>query len=109
MSIGLFRYNGDINDRDSELTLSENISSQKFYEKYWEKAIHDLGIKYIQEGAEFDRSKLDDVLVELDLLRNWAIQNLNGTDLEYMEGRLENLQKVIPDAFISDDTILYIF
>ncbi len=45
MPIGLFRYNGDINDRNSELTLSENISTQDFYEEHWETAIHELGIK----------------------------------------------------------------
>lgn len=109
MSVGLFRYNGNIYNRNSELTLSENISTQEFYEKYWEKAINELGIKFIQDGAEFNKSKLNDVLVELDLLRNWATKNLTGTELEYMKERIENLQRVIPNAFIDDDTILYIF
>lgn len=109
MSIGLFRYNGDINDRNSELTLSENISTEDFYEKYWEKAIKELGIKFIQDGAQFNRSKLDEVLKELESLRKWAIVNLSGVDLEYMKGRIEHLQQVIPNAFNNEDTVLYIF
>lgn len=109
MSVGLFRYNGDINDRYSKPTLSENISTEEFYQRYWQKAINELGIKIIQDGSEFNKSKLSEVLVELDLLRNWAINNLAGTELEYMKERIENLQKVIPNAFIDYNTILYIF
>ena len=108
MSVGLFRYNGDIYDDDSEVTLSVNISTEAFYLKYWERARKELGIKYIQEGAEFNKSKLKDILKELDLLRNWAIKNLSGKELEYMKGRIENLQDVIPNAFIDEETILYI-
>lgn len=109
MSIGLFRYNGDINDRDSELTLSENISTQDFYEEYWETAIYELGIELIQDGSEIHYSQLETALVELASLREWSIQNLSGNELEYMKGRIENLQKVLPGAFIDENTVLYIF
>ncbi|MBT2284933.1 hypothetical protein MKY87_15355 [Paenibacillus sp. FSL R7-0198] len=109
MSIGLFRYNGDINDRNSELTLSENISTQDFYEEHWEKAIHELGITIIQDGSEINYSQLEAAIVELALLKEWSIKNLDGNDLEYMKGRIENLQKVLPNAFINEDTVLYIF
>ena len=109
MSVGLFRYNGDIYDDNSEVTLSVNISTEEFYLMYWEKARKELGIKYIQDGAEFDKSKLNYVLNELDLLNKWAKKNLTGKELEYMNERIENLQNVIPNAFIDDDTILYIF
>lgn len=57
MSVGLFKYDGDIYEVNSEVILSENISSQSFYERYWEKAIEELGIKYIQDGSEFDNTK----------------------------------------------------
>ena len=57
MAVGMYKYNGDINDRNAELVVSENIFIQDFYEKYWEKAIIQLGIKYIQDGREFDYSK----------------------------------------------------
>lgn len=51
MSVGLYRYNGDIYDRKSELTLSENISTQEFYDEHWERAIHELGISIIRDGS----------------------------------------------------------
>ena len=52
MSVGLYKYDGDFYDRNSELVLSENIASERFYNKYWEKAINELNVKYIQDGAE---------------------------------------------------------
>ena len=109
MSVGLYKYDGDMNDRDSKLILSENIASQRFYEKYWERAIEDLNIQYVQDGAEFDSSKKDIVLEELMSLLFWAEKNLRGKDLEYMRSRIKNLQKVIPGAFRDENTILYIF
>lgn len=108
MSVGLFKFDGDINDRNSNLLLSENISSQEFYEKHWEKAIRELGIKYIQDGAEFDITKKDQVLEELKKLLYWAEKNLQGKDLKYMGDRIKNLQKIIPEA-LDDKTTLYIF
>lgn len=109
MAVGLYKYDGNFNDRDSKLILSENIASQQFYEKYWEKAIEELNIKYIQDGAEFDLSKKGLVLQELEALLNWAKENLKGKDLDYMTSRIENLQEIIPTALKEEDSILYIF
>lgn len=109
MSVGLYKYDGDIYNRSSELVLSENIASQEFYEKYWERAIHELNIKYIQDGAEFDLSKKSIVLEELELLLSWTEKNLQGKNREYMSDGIENLKKVIPDALNNEKTILYIF
>lgn len=109
MAVGLYKYDGDINDRNSKLILSENIVSQQFYENFWERAIEDLNIKYMQDGADFDISKKDIVLEELKLLLLWAKENLEGKDLEYMKSRIENLQRVIPIALDDENSILYIF
>lgn len=74
MSVALFRFDGDgdVYDIDSEITLSVNISSEKFYIEYWEKAIKELNIKYIQDGAEFDKSKLVDIVISEHYL--WVIE-----------------------------------
>lgn len=109
MSVGLYKYDGDFNDKDSKLVLSENIASQRFYKEHWERAIKELKIKYVRDGAEFDFSKKDIVLEELKLLYHWAERNLQGKDLEYMKSRIKNLQKVIPVAFDDKGAILYIF
>lgn len=109
MSVGLFKYDRDIYDENSKLILSENISSEAFYKKYWERAIAELNIKYIQDGAEIDKAKLEVVMKELSLLKEWAIANLQEENREYMRSRVENLEKVIPTAFTSEQDILYIF
>lgn len=109
MSVGLYKYLGSINDRNSKLILSENIASQRFYEKYWEKAIKELKIKYIQDGTEFGISEKETVLKELDLLLRWANTNLKCEDLKYMKSRIENLQKVILIELNDENDILYIF
>ncbi|PZT54015.1 hypothetical protein [Paenibacillus silvae] len=94
MSVGLYRYNGDIYDRKSELTLSENISTQEFYDEHWERATHELGISIIRDGSEIALHQLLDALAELERLREWAIQRLDGANLEYMKGRVEHLQRI---------------
>ena len=109
MAVGLYKYDGNINDRNSKLILSENIVSQQFYEKYWERAIEELNIKCMQDGAEINFSKKDIVLEELKLLLYWAQRNLQGEDLEYMKSRIKNLQKVVPIALDDESSILYIF
>ena len=106
MLMGLYKYLGGINDRNSKLI---NIASQRFYEKYWEKAIKELKIKYIQDGAEFGISKKETILKELDLLLHWANTNLKCEDLKYMKNRIENLQKVILIELNDEKDILYIF
>ena len=110
MSVALFRIDGnDIYNHDAKITLSESIASEAFYQKYWEKAIQELGIKIFQDGSQFSNSDLDAVLSELTLLKNWADKNLKGKDQEYMKSHIEQLLKIIPGAFSDDDTILYIF
>jgi len=107
MAIGLVRYK-DINDPDT-IDLSENIASTRFYNLYWEPAIKELGIKLFQENGYFCKEQLDIVMNELNLLKDWANKELTGSDLEYMVSRIENLEKVIPNAFIDEDTTLYIY
>ena len=109
MSVALFRFNDNKINADSKVTLSENISTESFYEKYWEKAIHEQGIKIFQDGSKFSKSELREVLKELGLLREWANSNLKGSEKEYMVERIEHMQEIIPKAFINDNTILFIF
>lgn len=108
MSVGLYKYDGNIND-NTKLILSENIASQKIYCKYLEPAIEELNIHYFQDGAEIRKKNLDLVMSELELLIKWIIDNVEGDDLEYLLCRLQNIKKVIPKSLEKDDDILYIF
>lgn len=108
MSIGLYKYNGNIFD-DSKEILSENIASQRMYNKYLEPAIEKLNIYYFQDGAEIRKDNLDSVMSELELLIKWVMDNVEGDDLKYLLCRLQNIKKVIPKSLKNDNDILYIF
>lgn len=108
MSVGLYKYNGNIFD-DAEEILSENIASQRMYDKYLEPAIKELNIYYFQDGAEIRKSNLDSVMSELELLIKWVTDNVEGDDLEYLLCGLQNIKKVILKSLENDDDVLYIF
>ena len=109
MSVELYKYSGNIYDKNSKLILNESISSQQFYDIYWEKAIQELRIKYVQDGTEFDISKKEILLKELELLLSWAKQNLQNENLNYMKSRIENLKNVIITELCNEKDIFYIF
>lgn len=108
MSVGLYKYNGNIFD-DAEEILSENIASQRIYDKYLEPAIEELNIYYFQDGAEIRKGNLDSVISELELLIKWVTNNIEGDDLEYLLCRLHKIKKIIPKSLENDDDVLYIF
>ena len=108
MSVGLYKYKGNIFD-DTEEVLSENIASQRMYDKYLEPAIKELNIYYFQDGAEIKKSNLDSVLSEMELLIKWVMDNVEGDDLEYLLYRLQHIKKVILKSLEDDNDVLYIF
>ena len=100
MSVGLFKYDGDMYSSNSELVLSENIASQRFYNEHWERAVIQHELKFMCDDAEIRLKDLPNALHEIEILLNWAKINLsmvNTVDYEYMKERLENLRKVIPE------------
>ena len=108
MSVGLYKYDGNIYDDANEI-LSENIASQKMYDTYFQPAIKELKILYFQDGAEIKKNNLNDVMSEIELLIQWVTSHVEENDKEYLLGRLYNMQEVIPKSLINDDDILYIF
>lgn len=104
----MYKYKGNIFD-DTEEVLSENIASQRMYDKYLEPAIKELNIYYFQDGAEIKKSNLDSVLSELELLIKWVMDNVEGDDLEYLLYRLQHIKKVILKSLEDDNDVLYIF
>ena len=93
MSVGLYKYNGNIFD-DTEEVLSESIVSQRMYDKYLKPAIEELNIHYFQDGAEIRRNNLDSVMVEIELLIKWVKDNVKGDNLKYLLYKLQNIKKV---------------
>jgi hypothetical protein len=105
MSISLNREEGP----DGDIDFSIPIATTRFFVQHWDTAIEELGLKLIQENAYFGKDKLKEVLRELALLKEWAIKNLDGKELDYMKSRVEDLETGIPGAFDREDTILYIY
>lgn len=108
MSVGLYKYDGNIYD-DAKEILSENIASQRMYDKYLKPAIEQLDIYYFQDGAEIRKNNLESVMSELESLIRWVNNNIKGDDMEYLLGRLQNVKKVILESLENDDDVLYIF
>lgn len=94
---------------DGSIDLSINIATTQFFNEFWEKAIKETGVKIFKENNCFIKEQLNDVLSELSLIREWAEKNLTGRQLMYMRDRIDNLLQELPNAFDSDDTVLYIY
>lgn len=94
---------------DGTIDFSINIATTKFYNAYWEIAIKELGITIFRENGQFSKKELPEVIRELERLKEWAISNLSGKELEYMEERIVNLIEAVPEMFNQEDTILYIY
>lgn len=108
MSVGLYKYDGNIYD-DAKEILSENIASQRMYDKYLEPAIEQLNIYYFQDGAEIRKSNLDSVMSELESLIKWVNINTEGDDMKYLLYRLQNIKEVILKSLENENDVLYIF
>lgn len=108
MSVGIYKYDGNIYEDENEV-MSENIASQRMYEKYLEPAIAELNIHFFQDGAEIKKINLDDVMKELNLLLEWIDANSSDGDKEYLLERINNMKTIIPRELQGDDDVLYIF
>lgn len=106
MSVGVMMYDSKTNQLISNYSFP--VSNEEFFLKYWQVAIDELGIKRIQNGIELRQPHLAEGLKELDKLKNWAISNLSGGNLEYMITRIELMQFELPLAFQIGDIYLWI-
>ncbi len=93
MSVGLFRYNGDINSSDSKLVFSENISTEKFYINIWSRAVRECDSKLFKDGSNFTVQQIDIVIDELKKQLEWCEINLDieTHEYEYMHSRIINI------------------
>lgn len=109
MSVDLFKYNGDIFAGNSEYVFSVGISSERIYLKYLEPAIKELNIYFFQDGGQFKKENLDDVIHEIELLIKWVYSNVEGSDQRYLLDKLKYLKKIILEDLTKKDDIFYIF
>ena len=108
MTVGLYKYDGNIYD-DAKEIISESIASQSMYEKYLNPAIKELHIAYFQDGAEIRKKDLQRTMTDVKLLIQWIENNVQGDDMTYLLSRLQKIQSLIPDLLANDNDVLYIF
>lgn len=94
---------------EERIDFTISISTTQFFNKFWERAIKDTGAKIFRENSSFRRYQIPEVFKELVAIEQWAEENVTGSDLEYMKGRIKNLILKIPEGFEDDDTVLYIY
>ena len=111
MSVGLFGYDRDIKISDSKLVLSENISTENFYENIWSKAVKECDSKLFKDDSEFTVQQIDLVIDELRKQLNWCEKNLNvGThDYVYMHSRIIHIIKILDKERNKEGHPFYIF
>lgn len=108
MSVGLFKFSGDIHDDDSKIISSLSVSGESVYWKYWDKAVRDCNIKFFKYDGEFYFENKDEVMDELQRIYVWAKNNTEGKDGKYMLACVEYLMENLPAEFEKEPGIFYI-
>ena len=108
MSVGLYKYDGDMYAGADEI-LSVGIASQRLYDTYLEPAIEELGIHFFQDGAEIRLKDVDTALKEVESLIAWVKENVSGDDKEHLLSNLKEAKEAIAANLENEEDVLYIF
>lgn len=110
MSVGLFKLNKDLPDRDEQFILSLMVASESYYKKYWEKIVQECDIQLFREYGEFCESDREQVMNELQRINDWVDKNVTDPeDREYMTRRMAYLLERMPKAFEARPGKFYLF
>lgn len=95
---------------DGLIEWSESIASTKFFNRCWDPAISALRIKFFRENGGFTFAEVQEVLCELEHIKNWAKTHLDVKDAETLVEKATHLQEAIPNAFIDHEkSTIYIY
>lgn len=95
---------------DGLIEWSESIASTKFFNRCWDPAINALHIKLFQENGGFTFAEVQEVLNELEQIKNWAKAHLDVKDAETLVEKATYLQETIPNAFVDHEkSTIYIY
>ncbi len=109
MSVDLFRYNTVYDDKNAKTIFQHAVATHSFYMKYWEKGIRECNVRLFQDNGEFYADDLDEVMAELDRLKDWALKEMSGWDREYFINRIEELQYWLPTECKNKGGKFYLF
>lgn len=84
------------------------VSTERYFIKYWEKAILDLNIKTFGNGINLYRSDISQILIDLNNIQDWANKNIiDREDLSYILDRIKILKVDIPNLWTKNYPTLY--
>ncbi len=109
LSTDLFRYNTVYDDKNAKVIFQHAVSTYSFYKKYWEKGIYECDVRLFQDNGEFYADDLDEVMAELDRLKDWALKKMSGWDQKYFIERIEQLQYWLPLECENEGGKFYLF
>lgn len=83
-------------DRSDGSYFLHAVSSQDFYDSCWAVGIKENDLLLLHEYSEFSADDIDEVLHQLDILKEWAEKKLSAADSERMSERIEQLKHRLP-------------
>lgn len=108
MSVAAF-INNAINEEEETFYLP--VSSERFFNSYWLPACEELNLRWIpcfSPGIDIYKEDLPEVIAEINQVKSWALDNLSGTDLEYMTKRIDLLVTQLPSIFTREGISVFI-
>lgn len=109
MAVDLVRFDGDWNDKKSEIIYSYPVASENFFRNIWEVGIAETELKLFRYWGTFTLNQINEVLYELRILIKWCDDNLTGNEYFKMHSRIEELMKVIPEEAPNSNEPFHIF
>ncbi len=109
MAVDVFRYNTVYDAADAKVIFQHAVATYSFYKKYWERAIRECNVRLFQDNSEFDPGDLDEVMAELDRLKEWSLKYMSDWDQEYFLKRINDLQYWLPLECRNEGGRFYLF
>lgn len=84
---------------DDNNIISIPVSTERYFNSVWEKAIQELSLKYIGNSRPIYYRDLPQILDDFMKVRSWAEINLYGVDLDYVISHIDNILEYLPASW----------
>ncbi|SFF35970.1 hypothetical protein SAMN04487969_12951 [Paenibacillus algorifonticola] len=87
------------------------VATESFFNQYWLPGIQHLKLKWVilfSTGVDIEEEDLQSIFAELNLLKEWADQNLEEEQRSRLFERVDGLKDKLPSAFQRKDAVVFI-
>lgn len=95
MSVEIFDVSDDDRCGAGEITIG--VSSERFFNCCWEKAITELDIHTLGNGVWLNHSDKEMILEDFCKIRTWAENNLSTPEAEYMTAHIDRTIELLSE------------